>query len=204
MATFAFFSASNEIGSSGIGFFGSSGFGSSVAVGSYQDSTYITNSNGTIAGALLNNIKFSHPQSGIVNGLASPSGLLLTKITNAQSTLNIRFTHSTGVITQNAKLRIYDRSNINYPASGVTTKVAEIIHPSTSNSVTGSGSATWVTPGGSGTIMSLANSPGMSGLSPNGSGTVSDRHDWFLAISSSPDTIGSKTQYAMWVELEYL
>jgi hypothetical protein len=52
--------------------------------------------------------------------------------------------------------------------------------------------------------MSLANSPGMSGLSPDGSGTVSDRHDWFLAISSSPDTIGSKTQYAMWVELEYL
>ena len=204
MAIFTFHSTGHDIGSSGIGFFGSSGFGSSVSVGLYNDSSYITNSNGTVAGPSLNNIKYSHPQSGIVNGSASPSGLLLTKITNAQSTLNIRFTHSTGVITQNAKLRIYDRSNINYPASGVTTKVAEIIHPSTSNSVTGSGSATWVTPGGSGTILSLANSPGMSGLSPNGSGTVSDRHDWFLAISSSPDTIGSKTQYAMWVELEYL
>ncbi len=204
MATFTFHSTGYDIGSSGIGFFGSAGFGSSVAVGSYNDSSYITNSNGTIAGPSLNNIKFSHPQSGIVNGLAAPSGLLLTRITNAQSTLNIRFSHATGVITQNAKLRIYDRSNINYPASGVTTKVAEIIHPSTSNSVVGSGSATWVTPGGSGTILNLTNSPGMSGFSPAGSGTISDRHDWFLALSSSPDSIGSKTQYAMWVELEYL
>ena len=204
MAIFTFHSTGHDIGSSGIGFFGSAGFGSSVAVGLYNDSSYITNSNGTVAGPSLNNIKYSHPQSGIVNGSASPSGLLLTKITNAQSTLNIRFTHSTGVITQNAKLRIYDRSNINNPASGVTTKVAEIIHPSTSNSVAGSGSASWVTPGGSGTILDLANSPGMSGFSPNGSGTVSDRHDWFLALSSSPDSIGSKTQYAMWVELEYL
>jgi hypothetical protein len=204
MATFTFHSTGYDIGSSGIGFFGSAGFGSSVSVGLYNDSTYITNSNGTIAGPSLNNIKYSHPQSGIVNGLASPSGLLLTRITNAQSTLNIRFSHATGVITQNAKLRIYDRSNINNPASGVTTKIAEIIHPSTSNSVVGSGSATWVTPGGSGTILSLANSPGMSGFSPSGSGTVSDRHDWYLALSSSPDSIGSKTQYAMWVELEYL
>lgn len=204
MAIFTFHSTGHDIGSSGIGFFGDAGFGSSVSVGLYNDSTFITNSNGTDSGPTLNNIKFSHPSSGIVNGVASPSGLLLDKITNAQATLNIRFTHSTGVITQNAKVRIYDRYNINNPASGVTTKIAQIIHPSTSNSVTGSGSASWVTPGGSGVILNLANSPGMSGLSPNGSGTVDSRHDWFLALSASPDSIGSKTQYAMWVELEYL
>lgn len=204
MATFAFYSAGNDIGSSGVGFFGSSGFGSSVSVGNYQDSSYITNSNGTIAGAAINNVKYSHPNSGIVNGIGSPSGLNLRTITNAQASLNVRFTHATQVATQNVKLRIYDRSNINNAASGVTTKVAEIIHPSLTNVLDGSGSASWQTPAGSGTIVSLANSPGMSGLSPNGSGTTADRHDWFLALSASPDSIGSKTQYAMWVELEYL
>lgn len=204
MATFAFFSAGNDIGSSGVGFFGSSGFGSSVSVGNYQDSSYITNSNGTIAGAAINNIKYSHPNSGIVNGIGSPSGLNLQSITNAQASLNVRFTHATAVATQNVKLRIYDRSNINNPASGVTTKVAEIIHPTTTNVSDGSGSVSWQTPAGSGTIVSLANSPGISGLSPSGSGTIADRHDWFLALSASPDSIGSKTQYAMWVELEYL
>lgn len=204
MATFAFYSAGTDIGSSGIGFFGNSGFGSSVSVGAYQDSTYITNSNGTIAGAALTNIKYSHPNSGIVNGIGSPSGLGLQSITNAQASLNVRFTHSTAVATQNVKLRIYDRSNINNAASGVTTKVAEIIHPSLTNVLDGSGSASWQTPAGSGVIVPLASSPGMSGLSPNGTGTISDRHDWYLALSASPDSIGSKTQYAMWVELEYL
>lgn len=204
MATFTFHSAGNDIGSSGVGFFGNAGFGSSVSVGAYQDSTYITNSNGTIAGALLNNIKYSHPSSGIVNGIGSPSGLNLQAITNSQASLNVRFSHTSAVATQNVKLRIYDRANINNAASGVTTKVAEIIHPTTTNALDGSGSSSWQTPAGSGTVMDLVSSPGMSGLRPNGSGTTADRHDWYLALSASPDSIGSKTQYAMWVELEYL
>lgn len=204
MATFTFHSAGNDIGSSGVGFFGNAGFGSSVSVGAYQDSTYITNSNGTIAGALLNNIKYSHPSSGIVNGIGSPSGLNLQAITNSQASLNVRFSHTSAVATQNVKLRIYDRANINNAASGVTTKVAEIIHPTTTNALDGSGSSSWQTPAGSGTVMDLVSSPGMSGLRPNGSGTIADRHDWYLALSASPDSIGSKTQYAMWVELEYL
>lgn len=204
MATFTFHSAGNDIGSSGVGFFGNAGFGSSVSVGAYQDSTYITNSNGTIAGASLNNIKYSHPNSGIVNGIGSPSGLNLQAITNSQASLNVRFSHTSAVATQNVKLRIYDRANINNAASGVTTKVAEIIHPTTTNALDGSGSSSWQTPAGSGTVMDLVSSPGMSGLRPNGSGTIADRHDWYLALSASPDSIGSKTQYAMWVELEYL
>lgn len=204
MATFTFHSGSNNIGSSGLGFFGSSGFGSSVAIGVYQDSTYITNANGTIAGQSLNNIKHSHPSSGILNGIGGPGGLDLLAIANAEASLNIRYSHTTAVKTQQVRLRIYDRSNINNIASGVTTKVAELVHPTTTNALDGSGSATWVTPGGSGTIMSLTSSPGMSGLSPSGTGTVSDRHDWYLAMSSSPDSIGSKTQYALWIELEYL
>lgn len=203
MATINFFSDTEQVenlNGSGLGFFGSS-FGNSVDVGSYQDTTYITNGAGTTQGPQVDNIKWTHPASGSVNGAAS---LALTSIANRLSTLNIRFTHSTNVKTQNVKLRIYDRSNINNPASGVTTKVAELIHPAVSNGPGGSGDSAWNTPTGSSVIMSLVSSPGMSGLSPNGPSTTQDRHDWYVAISASPDSIGSKTLYGLYVELEYL
>ncbi len=203
MATITFFagdSSLENIQSSGIGFYGSSGFGSSVAVGAYQDETYITDSNGAVNGGKAKNIKYYSTTSGYAN---SVSPRHLRTITNGLATLNVRFTHTTGVKTQNARLRIYDRSSISNPASGVTTKVAELIHPSNDELLVGSGSNTWETPAGTG-YMSLSASPGISGLSPSGSNTVDSRHDWYLAISASPDSIGSKTQYALWVELEYL
>ena len=108
--------------------------------------------------------------------------------------------------TQNAKIRIFDRVNINNDPSGVTQKVAELIHPATSQAVTGSGDTSWSEPVGSSVILDLADSPGESGEFA-GNGTVStyddDRHDWYLALSASPDSIGSKL-YALYVELEYL
>jgi hypothetical protein len=52
--------------------------------------------------------------------------------------------------------------------------------------------------------MPLIASPGTSGLSPSGADTVDVQHDWYVAISGSPDSIGSKTQYGLYVSLEYL
>ena len=196
-----FYSNNIAIGASGIGFFGSSGFGSSVAVGEYQSSTYITNSNGTVQGAEINNVKYVHPNSG----LSGASTLALRNIPNYKATLNVRFNADSAVKTQNAQIRIYDRSNVNNNASGVTTKVAEVVHPSTSEAgLLGSGSTAWSTLNGSGVTLSLAASPGTSGLSPSGSNTQDTRHDWYLALSASPDSIGSKTQYGLWIQLEYL
>ena len=198
-----FYSNNIAVGGSGIGFFGSAGFGSSVAVGQYQSSTYITNSNGTIQGSEINNVKYSHPNSGITGASTSSTNLL--NIANYKATLNVRFTSTSPIKTQNAQVRIYDRSNINNNPSGVTTKVAEIIHPSTvETGLTGSGSASWSTLAGSGTVLDLTDSPGSSGLSPSGVNTVDTRHDWYLALSASPDSIGSKTQYGFWIQLEYL
>lgn len=203
MATISFYAGDaslENIQSSGIGFYGSSGFGSSVAVGQYQDDTYITDSNGSINGGKAKNVKYFNSASGYAN---SVSARHLRTIANGLATLNVRFTHTTGVKTQNVKLRIYDRSNIANNASGVTTRVAELIHPDNNENLVGSGSNNWETPNGTG-FMTLASSPGMSGLSPSGSDTIDARHDWYLAVSASPDSIGSKTQYALWVELEYL
>jgi hypothetical protein len=185
-----------------LGFYGG-GFGFSVEVASFQDTTFITNGAGTSQGPQVDNIKWKDSASGIVNGASS--GVALTAIPNYLATLNIRFTHASAVKTQNTKLRIYDRSNINNDASGVTTKVAEIIHANISQALNnGSGDTTWNTPAGSAVIMDLVAAPGMSGQSVNGPSTTMDRHDWYVAISASPDSIGSKTLYGLYVELEYL
>ena len=204
MATISFLAGENftiaNLSGSGLGFYGG-GFGYSVNVGEYQDSTFITDSNGTSQGPQVDNIKYQNAQSGIINGASS--GINIVNIPNYLGSLNVRFTHSTAVKTQNAKLRIYDRSSINNPASGVTCKVAELVHPSTSQLVTGSGSTVWATPTGSSVVMSLTASPGISGQRPNGANTSATDHDWYFAISASPDSIGSKTQFGLYVELEY-
>lgn len=204
MASIKFYAdnyAVQALNGSGLGFFGGT-FGTSVDVGSYQDATFITNGNGTDEGPQVNNIKWLSAGSGEINGASS--GVPLTAIPNYLATLNIRFTHGSAVKTQNAKLRIFDRTAIDNAASGVTCKVAEIIHVTDTQTDTGSGDSTWHTPAGSSDVVDLVASPGESGHSPNGSDTTDTRHDWYTAISASPDSIGSKTDFGLYVELEYL
>lgn len=203
MAAINFFADDNGIqnlNGSGLGFYGTN-FGNSVEVGAFQGTTFITDGNGVIQGPQVNNTTWTHPASGAVNGASS---IPLVNIANRLASLNIRFTHSSNVRTQNAKLRIFDRSNINNPASGVTTKVAELIHPNPTNGPGGSGNSLWQTPTGSSSIMDLTPSPGQSGYSPNGATTIDQRHDHYIICSASPDSIGAKTLYALYMELEFL
>jgi hypothetical protein len=194
----------NDLSGSGLGFYGSAGFGASVAVGSWQGRTFITDGAGVNQGPEVNNCQYLNIGSGILG--QTGSGVAVANIPNYLSTLNVRFTYDSAVQVINAQLQIYDRVNPNNPASGVTTKVAQLIHPSPLQTVVGSGDTTWETPGGSGAVVTMANSPGVSGLYA-GNGTNSTRtdtqHDWYFAISGSPNTIGSKTQYGLYVSLEY-
>jgi hypothetical protein len=140
--TFGTYSTPNIAGS-GLGFYGSS-FGSSVQIGSYQDKTFITNSDGTLNGGNAYNVKFTAAASGIPD--TDSSGIPLCRLNGYHRTLDINFDHSTPVNVQNAQLRIYDRSNVNYPASGVVTKVAELVN------FNGLSYASWVsTPGSANT-----------------------------------------------------
>jgi len=204
MAQIDFYANTINLNGSGLGFYGN-GFGVSVNVGEYQDTTFITNGNGTAQGAQVNNLKYQNVNSGIIN--SATSGVWLTQIPNMYATLNVRFTHGSAVKTQNVKAYIYDRSNINNPASGVTTKFAQLIHIDTIQNNNGSGDTSWITPAGSSVVASLCPSPGPSGFfAGNGSNsTVSAmQHDWYMAISQSPDSIGSKTLNGLWISLEYL
>lgn len=204
VAAINFFALENQVqnlNGSGLGFYGSA-FGESVEIGSYQDSTFITNSAGTTQGPQATNIKHTHPNSGSINGLAS---INLLNVPNYLATLNVRFTNDTAVKCQNPKFYVYDRSSINNNPSGVLCKVAEIVHPSpTQTGLTGSGNTSWQTVQGSGSVLNLTfESPGFSGIAPSGNNTQDTRHDFYLAISASPSSVGSKL-FAGYFSVEYL
>lgn len=150
--------ATYTLSGSGLGFFGTTA-GSSVQIGAYQSSTYISNADGSTTSGQANNTKYvaSTYPSGMVTmgetgGAAYTVGL--SGIKSMKGTLGIQFDHTSAVKTQNVQLRIYDRTNINNPASGVNTKVAEIVNFNGSTSasqgsvgassdVVGSGDALW-------------------------------------------------------------
>lgn len=198
-----------DLSGSGLGFYGDTGFAASVRVGNYQGRTFITNGAGTTQGPEVDNVKYLNSASGILG--QSGSGIALKAIPNYLATLNVRIASDDGVSfkTQNTTLRIYDRTNPDNPASGVTCRAAEVIHPGLTQVANGSGSTTWTTftPTATGTVLNLCPSPGISGLyAGNGNnGQWSDtRHDHYVCLSASPDTVGSKSQFGLLIETEYL
>lgn len=212
---------------SGIGFYGA-GFGVSVPIGSQQSTTFITNASGTVQGAQLNNTSMSSIGTPSVAGsvsVNSNASIANSGLPNYLCPLNIRFTHTESVAVQNCKLRIFDRNNIDNPASGVVTYVYEARHPSTLQTVRGLShrgitNHAWLEyePADEMVDMSFTNSPGVSGLNTNssdvntalgyvtqeGAAHRSTQHDWYVALSSEPESIGSKTQYGLYFSLEYL
>lgn len=196
---------------SGLGFYGAAGFGASVEVGSWNSRTFITSSGGSALGPEVDNCKYD-TVTGVVLGQTG-TAIALNKIPNYQATVNPRFTFDSPVRVQNAAFRTYDRVSIANPASGVTVAVYECVHPGETQDPTGSGGPATPTVSGAHawymmyptgtTPMTLTPSPGTSGLSPSGSGTVDSRHDWYLALSCGPDSVGSKL-FAGWLALEYL
>jgi hypothetical protein len=217
----------NHAAGSGLGFYGN-GFGISVPVGSQQTTTFVTNANGTAEGARLNNTSLISSGTPVTAGTVSvnsASAVNLDRLPNYLCPLNIRFTHSEAVKVQNCKLRVFDRNNINNHASGVVTYVYEARHPATSQSVSnlshrGRVENSWYEfdPVNAMTDMAFTSSPGASGKNTNSQDTsptlgyssnegslhTSTRHDWYVALSSEPVTIGSKTNYGLYFTVEYL
>jgi hypothetical protein len=207
---------------SGLGFYGA-GYGVSVPIAGRQDTTWLTNSDGTASQRIqLNNTKYTSSGTVSINGAEA---VALDRLPNNKCPLNIRFEHDSAVRVQNCKLRIFDRNNINNQASGVATYVYEARHPSSNQAVSnlsqrGRDANSWYEfdPVEAMTDMPLTPSPGMSGVNTNTTDTdpvlgylsqqgvshASTRHDWYGAISAEPDSIGSKTNYALYVSCEYL
>jgi hypothetical protein len=197
-----------DLSGSGIGFYGAS-FGTSVQVGQYQDTSFITNSTGSAQGPQTDNNKYQGDVSGVDN---NGDGVThIRELALESGTVNVRFTNDTAVDTQNGEARIFDRSDINAGASGVTTQVAQLVtglsgvEPTTGAAQAwDAGEDGWLALSGSGTVMVLLNSPGSGGQGGSGAAGEDTRHDWYLALSASPDSIGSKTLFGLFIQLEFL
>lgn len=197
-----------DMNASGLGFFGAA-FGNSVQVGQYQDSTYITLGGGTPEGPQVTNCKYDTSDgSGVLVDddatAVQPSAIALNS-----GTMNVRFTFDSAVNTQNGELRIYDRSTITNGATGVTTQVLQIVNGGSGVSTSGTAEAPashsgWIAASGASPLVNLLNNPGSGGVGPSGASDIDSRHDWFVCLSATPLSIGSKQLYGLYVQLEYL
>tara|TARA_Y100001973_G_C5193868_1_gene332837 strand:- start:1102 stop:2073 length:972 start_codon:yes stop_codon:yes gene_type:complete len=151
--------AIDTLSGSGLAFYGATA-GSSVQIGAYQSVTTVANSDGSVQADATNNLKyrsavFPSGQCALGGAFAgTETNIGLSGVKTMHGTLGIEFGHSAAVKVQNCQLRIYDRSNVNNPASGVNTKVAEIVNhngstfnnqgsTSVTSAAVGSGDALW-------------------------------------------------------------
>ncbi len=192
----------------GLGFFGDDGFSAPVTIGSYQGRTFVSNASGTLENFECNNNKYIAPSS-LVHGQTG-SGILLTELPNELATINIRFTHGANIYVQLPKMYIYDgtsNGNVNKvtPPTGMAFYGAEIIHPGNIQTDVGNGDTAWIDLSTSGSNwLSLTASPGRLGVRDGGPVPIlSNRHDWYIALSCSPTQLGNKL-FGIFIELEYL
>ena len=143
---------------SGLAFFGATA-GASVQIGEYQGVTRIANNDASSYTDATNNAKyrtsvFPSGQCALGGSFGSDVNIGLSGVKTMHGTLGIEFGHTSAVNVKNCQIRIYDRSNVNYPASGVNTKIAEVVNhngstynnqgsTSDASTVVGSGDALW-------------------------------------------------------------
>lgn len=171
------------------GFFGA-GFGFSIRVGEFNQTTFRTNANGTTDGSQVPNLRFANSSGAFVGPSASAEEL--REVNNNETTLKITLTTDNPIKTQNASFRCFDRVNINNNPSGVTMRAAEMRKDQPT--VRGSGDTSWTSVFGSGSPLSIADQT-------TANFTV---HDYYVGLTATPTSIGEKTNIAFYFETEFL
>jgi len=190
------------INGTGIQFYGVGGAGYSIQVNNYNSRTFIGNAAGTVYSAEIDNCKWVS-ETGVTWGTEGAQ-YLLTQLPQDKATLNISFHHDSAVDLQNVAMRAYDGTNVDNAPSGIEIKLADIVHPAIDYSYGGSGDSTWTNASGSVGELVLSDSPGSSALWAWSGGTqASTWHDYYIAVSVKPTSVGSKTA-KLYFELEYL
>lgn len=167
-----------------IQFAGASGFDSKITVGAYNDTTHVKSNVGAndSSANTPNNVKFVS-QSGGGGGDSQANwgdGTEdLDQITNAEATFKINFSHGSAVITEDAIFYAYDGSTPSAVPTGVTFVAAEV------------GDTNWTAAEGSGAALTINDD------------TAATSHDYYIAASVSPDSVGLKDAFTLRVELTY-
>ena len=149
--------------------FNGTNFGDNVTVGSYQDSTHISNSSDVHQCSTnhVHNTKFLTSTTLSLDGAGSTN---LSALTTGNAPLKFNFSDASSVATSSATFYAYDGATDATAMAGVTFKAGEAAVTST-----------WVTANGSGAALSLADQ------------SAATSHDFFVALSLSPTSTGAKT-----------
>jgi hypothetical protein len=168
-----------------IGFYGP-GFGLSVRVGEFNETTFRTTEDGQTNGTQLPNVRWASATGAYVGPSIIEQGL--QSILTTEATLQVELITDVAVQTQNTVFRTFDKTSIDNVPSGVDVYAAEI------QAGAASGDASWTNPfGGSGNVLNLDDQT-----------VAATTHNWYIALSSSPTSIGEKTNFAFYFETEFL
>lgn len=188
MATFTFTlqgTSGTTIGATDVlQFAGSGGFDSKVTVGQYNDSTHVRNSGGSelSGGNSPRNVKFISQAGGGGGDSEADWGdgtEDIDQILDSECTLLINFSDASSVEITGAIFYAYDGTTTTNGPTGVTFHAFE------------SGDTNWTGAEGSGSALALADK------------TAATSHDYFIAVSASPDSVGLKSDFTLRIELTY-
>lgn len=170
------------------GFYGA-GFGLSVRVGEFNETSFRTTEDGQSDGGALPNLRFANSSGTFVASELIATELL--EVDNDEATLQIRLNNDTAVGTQNTNFRTFDKTDIDSAPSGVTVRAAEVRKDNPI--VRGSGDTSWLTIAGSGVVLSLDDRT-----------FPITEHRWYVGLTVTPTSIGEKTLFAFYFETEFL
>ena len=150
-------------------FAGSTGFDSRIKVDEYNESTHVKTSGGankSSANTPRNN-QFVTASTISVDGAAAVN---LNTIENSDAALKINFSDSESVAVEEAKFFSYDGSDTAVAITGLNFRAAEV------------GDTNWTEAEGSASALDLGDKE-----------TPATSHDYFIAVSASPTSVGAKT-----------
>lgn len=165
-------------------FAGAGGFDSKVTVGEYNDTTHVKTSGDAdkSSGNTPNNVKFISQSGGGGGDSQADWGdgtEDLDQILDSECTLKINFSDAASVATESAIFYAYDGTTTTAVPTGVTFVAAE------------SGDTNWTGAEGSGSALALSDQ------------AAATSHDFFIACSVSPDSVGLKNNFTLRMELTY-
>lgn len=153
-------------------------FGNPITVGSYNDGTHVRSSGGTdvSSGNTPNNVKY------VASGTADwgDGTESLANILDSECTLKLTISETSNITVTDISMYAYDGTTTTTAPVGMDVYLAE------------SGDAAWTNADGSASALSISDSS-----------TPATSHDFYIAVSASPSSVGVKSANKLRVQFTY-
>jgi hypothetical protein len=181
-----------DIGANTLVFSGSGGIAEPVQVGAWQDESHIgSNDPGPdqCGANHANNVKFIDANNMDVNGGGSEA-INDTNLTQNECTLQVNFSDAASVATSSARLYCFDGNTVTVEAPNLELQAFE----------QGVAATAWTEINDDSANVGGDNAGERLDLADQGAATS---HDFYIALSFSPETVGAKTDFDLGLALTY-